>query len=228
MEEIINNQENVNKGSKKFGVASFVLGIVSLVLAILMPKVCLICGILSIVFAVVSKKGSMSTAGLVLGIIGTVFSLLFVTIEMDIANDTDNQGIVSEGNIVSEEEARSKIIGTWYGTDDLSGLETDDYIIVFELDEDYNFTWGEYGDLENNRVEGKYTFEDLHKTNYGKTATYYQVELHGDKFYVDGILQDQEYGNTYEFGVINTNGVEDSGVLASTITGSLYYLKKVE
>lgn len=222
MEEIINNQENVNKGSKKFGVASFVLGIVSLVLAILMPKACLICGILSIVFAVVSKKGSMSTAGLVLGIIGTVISLLFVTIEMDIANDNDNQGIVSE------EDARSKIIGTWYGADDLSDLEDGNYTIVFKLDEEYNFTWGEYGDLEDNRVEGKYTFEDLHKTNYGKNATYYQVEIKGDEYYYNGVLQDQEYGNTYEFGVINTNGVEDSGVLASTITGSLYYLKKVD
>lgn len=222
MEEIINNQENVNKGSKKFGVASFVLGIVSLVLAILMPKVCLICGILSIVFAVVSKKGSMSTAGLVLGIIGTVISLLFVTIEMDIANANDNQ------EIVSEEDARSKIVGTWYGADDLSDFEDGNYTIVFKLDEEYNFTWGEYGDLENNRIDGKYTFEDLHKTNHGKNATYYQVEIKGDEYYYNGVLQDQEYGNTYEFGVINTNGVEDSGVLASAITGSLYYLKKVE
>lgn len=220
-QEIINNQSDSNVGNKKLGVASLVLGIVAVVLAILMPKLCLICGILSIIFSVVSKKASLSTAGMVLGIIGTVISFLFVTIEMDIDNGSNNAEIVSE-------DARSKVIGTWYGASDLSSLEKGDYTIIFKLDEDYNFTWGEYGDSENNRVEGKYTFEDLHKTNYGKNTTYYKVEIKGDKFYMNGALQNQEYGNTYEFGVINTNGVEDSGVLASTITSSLYFLKKVE
>lgn len=222
-------EESINNiGSKKLGVASFVLGIISLVMAILMPWMCLLCGILSIIFSIVSKKASMATAGMVLGIVGTVFSSLFCYIDSNIGNNDNNVGSIITEIVSDEVDPRSKIIGTWYGAGSLSSLEKGDYSVVFILDEDYNFTWGKYGDLKNNKVEGKYTFKDLEKTNYSGNTSYYEVEIKGENYYMNGNLQHEEYGNTYEFGVVNTGGKENSGVIASHISGSMYYLKKIQ
>jgi len=223
-ENIVNEKNNVQEGNKRLGIASFVLGLLSLVLAILMPKFCLICAIVSIIFSVISKKGSLATAGMVLGIIGAVISLMFVCIEMDTGTGFDDS--VNNSEIVLEEEdPRNKIIGTWYGAGDLTSLENGDYSIVFILDEDYNFTWGQYGNLDKNYIKGTYTFEDLHKTNYGKNCSYYRVAITGDEYYNNGVLQDEPYGNTYEMGVVNDN---ISGVILSEITGSMYFLEKVK
>jgi len=69
---------------KGYGIASLVLGIISIIFCLLgyLP---LICGILAIVFATIhyKKEGKkkeghgLATAGLVTGIIGTLFSALY-------------------------------------------------------------------------------------------------------------------------------------------------------
>lgn len=224
MEDNILNNNSVEKQNKGLGIASFVLGIISVVFVLFMPKLCLVCSILSIIFAIISNKGSMATAGKVLGIIGVVISFTFVCIDMDIGTNPDNS-LNSNGTIAEEKDARNKVIGTWYGAGDLTSLENGDYSIVFILDEDYNFTWGQYGNLDKNYIKGTYTFEDLHKTNYGKNCSYYRVEITGDEYYNNGVLQDEPYGNTYEMGVVNDNV---SGVILSEITGSMYFLQKAE
>jgi len=60
-----------------FAVASLVLGIVAMTLPL--PVIDIIIGVLGLIFAVIAKKrghqGGMSTAGLVLSILGTIFSV---------------------------------------------------------------------------------------------------------------------------------------------------------
>jgi len=62
-----------------FAIASLVLGIIAMVLPI--PVIDVIIGVLGLIFAIVAKRsghrGGMSTAGLVLSIIGTVWALWF-------------------------------------------------------------------------------------------------------------------------------------------------------
>jgi len=59
-----------------YAVASLVLGIVAMIFPI--PVFCVIIGVLGLVFAIIAKKqghqGGMSTAGLVLSILGTIWS----------------------------------------------------------------------------------------------------------------------------------------------------------
>ena len=69
----------VKKNKNGFGIASLVLGIIS-ILFILIPLIGLICGILGIIFSVKQRKtfsNGVSTAGLVLSIIGTSMSFIF-------------------------------------------------------------------------------------------------------------------------------------------------------
>lgn len=74
--------ENNVKQNNPMAIASLVLGIVSCVFAFLYVWVGLVCGVVAIILAVkgrkiVTQKG-LATAGLVLGIIGTALSGLFV------------------------------------------------------------------------------------------------------------------------------------------------------
>ena len=82
--EVIQNQETKVKGKNGMAIASMVLGIVGTVLIFRKGILALVCGILAIVFAVISKKkngkNGMATAGLILGIIDLSLSVVFILI----------------------------------------------------------------------------------------------------------------------------------------------------
>jgi flagellar biosynthesis protein FlhB len=66
--------------SNSYGIASFVLGILSIVL-FLAPYISIFLGILAIVFARIQEKtykNSQSTAGFICGIIGTVLAVIML------------------------------------------------------------------------------------------------------------------------------------------------------
>ena len=70
------------KKSVGFGIASLVLSIIGLTLW-LVPPLAIILSILAIIFAIVQKKinsTGISTAGLIIGIIGTVLNLVTLLI----------------------------------------------------------------------------------------------------------------------------------------------------
>lgn len=70
------------KNTHAYGIASFVLGIIGLLL-ILAPYIGIFCSILAIVFYGVQKKHEvtgLATAGLVTGIIGTVINAIMLLI----------------------------------------------------------------------------------------------------------------------------------------------------
>ena len=64
-----------------WGIASLVLGICSIVFALLFAPIGLICGVLGFIFSFKQKKvhaNGISTAGFVTSLIGGILSLLFV------------------------------------------------------------------------------------------------------------------------------------------------------
>ena len=72
-------EENEQKESNGLGVASLVLGILSIIFIFVVQWIGLILGIIGIVLAVNARKNNPSgvaTAGLVLSIVGTVFCAL--------------------------------------------------------------------------------------------------------------------------------------------------------
>lgn len=75
-------------GDYGLSIASMVLGVISIVLYCL-PGVCFLCGIISIVFGGISVAGKkpgkgMAVAGLVCGIVGISFFILFRIIEVSL------------------------------------------------------------------------------------------------------------------------------------------------
>lgn len=223
----------MEKEKKGLSIASMVLGIVAIVLFCVMP-ISIICATCAVTFGVIGiNKGGkgMAITGITLGIISVVLTVVIFIIPTDIEyNYDENDAINIEHNVDKSKQENSDssikaVVGTWQCTDSIYAIDKYNYSVTFKLDEDMNFLWGKYEDTDRNYVVGKYTFKDLHKTNHGKTAKYYEIKLDGEEFYIDGQLQDEEYGNTYEMGVVEN---ENSAALASTISGSLYFCTREE
>jgi len=89
--------ENKTNG---LAVASLVCGIVSVVFSFLFTRIGLIAGILAIIFSIMGRKKAeagktgMCTAGLVLGIVGTALSAVFIVCALCIIG-TVNEAINS-------------------------------------------------------------------------------------------------------------------------------------
>lgn len=78
-----NNGMNQPGKSDGMGIASLVLGIVSIVMSCCITYVGLICGVVGIILAIMSnKKGknNMATAGLVCSIIGIVLAIILIIV----------------------------------------------------------------------------------------------------------------------------------------------------
>ena len=182
-------ENNVQEGNKRLGIASFVLGLLSLVLAILMPKFCLICAIVSIIFSVISKKGSLATAGMVLGIIGAVISFMFVCIEMDIGNGIDDS--INNSEIVLEENnVKYYEIPKWMKNEPKTMKDKERVNdIISKYEEKYNVNFNyigcSYSEVEKNvyEVSTVYAFSD----EYPEVYTCLRVNPDNDGGYIQDI-----------------------------------------
>lgn len=77
--EVIKENNEMNEEKKGMSITSMVLGIVGMII------VPLICGILAIIFSVIGKKKGgkgFATAGLVLGIIDTVYGVISLVLAL--------------------------------------------------------------------------------------------------------------------------------------------------
>lgn len=186
---------------------SLVLGVLTLVAVFIVQIFTMPFSLVGIVFGVLSlKENRKNKWGLILNIISFLLAVPILLLYMDLFG-------LSFGNPVA---------GSW-SCKSFDGTEGAEYVVSMDLKNNGEFTWSKYGDVENNHVIGKYTVEDLHKTNAGKTADYYSVTLTGDEFVMDGEVQDDLYKSTYEMGVIRD---EDAAIMMNVATYNMYMCYK--
>lgn len=160
-----------------------------------------------IVFGILSlKENKKNKWGLILNIISFLLAVPVLLLYMNIFG-------LSFGDPVE---------GSW-NCKSFDGTESAEYVVSMDLKNNGTFSWNKYGDAGNNHVFGKYTVEDLHKTNAGKTADYYSVTLTGDEFVMDGEVQDNLYKSTYEMGVFRE---EDVAIMMNVATNNMYMCYK--
>jgi hypothetical protein len=70
--------------SNKLGIASLVLGILSILFSAVLP-IALILGILAIIFGIKRRKSNVAIAGIITGALGIVFSILLVMAVISLA-----------------------------------------------------------------------------------------------------------------------------------------------
>lgn len=197
-----NNNQNSNKKNNSWkNAVSFVIGIVSLVLVFLFQILTMPLSIVGLVFGILAiKENKKYKVGLILNIISLI---LAISMFMFYSNIPINQAI-----------------GTW-DCKKFDGVGAgSDYVVTMQLNNDNEFIWNKYNDAKNNHVIGTYEFEDLHKTNYGKTANYYQITLNGEEYVNNGELQSEAYKSKYEMGILKNT---DEAIIINVNTYNMYY-----
>lgn len=202
------NERAVKNGHKDWkNTTSLALGVLTLVVVFIFQIFTMPFSATGIVFGVLSlKENKKNKWGLILNIISFLIAVPILLLYMNIFG-------LSFGNPVE---------GSW-NCKSFDGTESAEYVVSMDLKNNGTFSWNKYGDAENNHVFGKYTVEDLHKTNAGKTADYYSVTLTGDEFVMDGEVQDDPYKSTYEMGVFRE---EDAAIMMNVATNNMYMCYK--
>ena len=114
------------------------------------------------------------------------------------------------------------------------GGSSEEVIVNFILNEDGTFEWKFAEDPYDNYVKGTYTFKDLNKINNGENARYVEIELNGEEFVIDGVVQEDIYKSKYEMALVteNEDGVINSKydiysiLLINSDTYNMYYAER--
>lgn len=209
----IQNQEI--KKSDGLLVASLIISIIAIILAIFTNVLAVILAIIGIVLGIISKpKGTIKIVSIALNI----FAIFLVGIIILFSAIRDFN--FSEKN--EEIKENSVVVGKYNCTSFDGYNKKGNYIIRFEINSNYTFLWGKYGDTRNNYVKGTYTFKDLEKKNPSGNYSYYNIDITGDEFVENGRKQTEKYHSAYEFGITKENG-KKQGIIMNTKTYNMYY-----
>lgn len=230
--QFINNVAN-NEIKKKegLGVASIVLGIISLVLAFLVNIFIIPLALVGLILGIINKamKGK-KFAGIILNALAIILSVIvfFVILFImgigisEFVNSDEGKDYLNKFyNELDRQTSDNYVEGTWNCKSFDGSGESDNYIVTMKLNEDYTFYWGKYND-DTNYVTGTYTFTDLEKKNNSGDYAYYNVKLDGEDFYMDGEKQEEEYKSEYEMGITSIAGKKQA-VMINPKSYNMYY-----
>lgn len=211
---------NTEKQKNGLAIASLVIGIVSIVLSLLINVFIFPLAITGLILGIVNKnKCGQKTAGIILNSISMVISIIvLICISFIFVGVFNIFGNLYED--IKEDINSNPVNGVWNCKSFDGSGPSDDYIITLKLNDDYSFVWNKYEDELNNHVYGKYTYEDENKTNHSGDYSYYMIDLVGEEFVNNGVLQDQEYKSQYEMGINKEYG---EAILMNVSTYNMYY-----
>lgn len=207
--------QNINKSEEKNGlaVASLVIGIISTILSFFLNIFIFPVAITGLILGIVNKnKCGSKTAGIILNSLSMVIAIIILTAAILIVGSLNE--LLEEGFNTND------VSGVWNCKSFDGAGESDEYIVTMKLNNDYSFVWNKYGDEINNHVYGTYIYEDEEKTNYSGDYKYYMIDLIGEEYVNEGVLQEQEYKSQYEIGINEEYG---EAILMNVVTYNMYY-----
>ncbi|MBO6195655.1 MAG: zinc-ribbon domain-containing protein [Bacilli bacterium] len=232
--------QELNKKGEGLGTASMVLGIIALVLCFIINIGTLPISLTGLILGIVNKaKKGKKISGIILNGIALVLSIIIFLIMIalgvavfgsfvnTIENNPELKSKIKEGVETIEREAERQTSSNYvegnYNCKEFDGSsEGDEYLVRLELDDDYHFMWGKYGETYNIYVKGTYTFKDLEKKNGSGEYSYYSININGDVYVEDGITQNKPNPQEYEFGITTKYG-KKQGILMNTRSQNMYY-----
>ena len=218
--------------SEGLGIASMVLGIISLVFCIFLNILTLPLSLTGLILGIVNKaKKGKRISGIILNSISIILSIVIfifiiflgITIIGSVFSDPDIRDRINNFYNELERNSSSNYVEGTYNCKSFSGSgEGSNYIVRLELNDNYTFLWGKYNDTKDNYVNGTYTFEDLDKKNGSGDYSYYSITLYHDNFYENGIKKNTSDKSEYEFGITKKNN-KKQGIIMNAKTYNMYY-----
>lgn len=204
---------NANDNKDKMGIASLVIGIISLIFAYFLNIIILPVAIVGLILGIINKKkSSKKTAGIILNAISILIIVVMIVISVLVLKSS---GIFDELLNI-----KNPVNGEYV----CSYMYDDSNKITLNLNKDGTFSYGPYGNMEKNYVIGNYTYSDLNKTNGSGEYKYYLLDLEGDKedFVVDGVPNENDFSAKMEFGITTKDG-KRNGIIMFYSTYNIYY-----
>ena len=220
---MVNNNNYANNSKEKLGIASFVIGIISIVLSIFFSFLVLPLAIAGLVLGIINKvKKGKKTDGIILNSIALIVIVVVTIISMFVLKTGFIEFFSRFNSKVDYLTSKNYVAGNY----DCKGVDsnTDKYLVTLHLNKDKTFIYGPYGDLENNYVKGTYTFEDEHKSNNTGEYQYFMLTMSGSKedFVANGVPSDQDFNFKMEFGLTKKDG-KKQGVIMFLSSYNMYY-----
>ena len=215
-------ENNIPQKNNPSGVviAALVIGIISIVLSFVIGPLVIPLSIVGFCLGIINKdKGAIKITSIILNCLSAVigiFILIFFGSFLLMA-------LIALNKIPDELENDIPVSGYWDCKSFDGETPSDDYVITFDLDDNYNFSVFKYDDIENNYASGKYTYKDLHKTSQTGDLKYYSVKLRSEKLVENGIDNTQQFSSEFEIGINEDN---DEAVFINTETYNMYYCYK--
>lgn len=210
---INNYNSNSSQNNNGLAIASLIIGIVSVFLSFFINIFIFPISITGLILGIVNKnKCGQKVAGIILNSLSMVIALIILIASIFII------GFLAD--FTEEDFVSNPVSGVWNCKSFDGTGESDEYLITLKLDSNYNFSWSKYEDELDNHVYGTYTYIDENKTNYSGDYSYYMIDLVGEEFVSNGILQDQEYKSQYEMGINEEYG---EAILMNVSTYNMYY-----
>ena len=228
-EELKNVTLKQDKGNKIISEESkaqsaFIIGIISLVFSLAFNMISLIMSTFGLIKAIkVKKETPHRRAAIAMNTIALVISGFVLTFGVSIFprfyRDSSKIDIST-----TQSKNEIPIAGRFNCQGGSSSYDTGEYNMVLYLDNYNHFTIGTYGDLENNKATGTYTYKYLNKTDHSGNYKYYEVKLNGYKnsFIHNGEVQEDAYNTVLEFAITKKNGKKE-GLIYFTPSSSMNY-----
>ena len=125
--------------------------------------------------------------------------------------------------IIALSGSTDKYVGTWNckGYSSTSG-ESGDYMVTLVLKSNGEYTFGQYGDLDNNHSLGTFTsrYEESKKKSTGHD--FYQLDFQNREFIINGVKQSGNYTMSMEMELVKRN----EALIINAKTYAMYYCYK--
>lgn len=201
----INNEVEPTLSESKKIKSFLIMSIVAIFLNIISPFMGIIFSIISLINGLKIRKGIKGrTAIIVISIIGLVAPLI-VLLVVAIFFSFNLKSIIS--NIDTNNPTVSPVAGRYNCQTGSSTFDYGRYDLVLYMDGNENFTLGLYGNLPQNRVLGKYTYELSDTSNTDSKYKTYTIEFTSDKdsYITDGVIQDETFNKKATFSIKEVN-----------------------
>lgn len=224
-----NNNFNNSPKKEPLGIASLIIGIISLILAIFFNFSILPLAFIGLILGIVNKiTRGKKIAGIVLNILAIVVVIVEILLVVLFLNSNFFKSEIFKETMErfyterKYRESKNFIAGKY----DCTGYDsyTDQYLISLYLYDNNTFLYGPYNRMEKNYVKGTYTYQPLTKEN-DNGFKFFSVKMQGNKenYVHDGELSDKDFYSSFEIALIY-KGSKKQGLLAFT-TGynNMYY-----
>ena len=213
------------KERKGLVIASFIIGIVSLVFALLVNILVLPLAILGLVFGIIGKAPrGKKIAGIIMNSIAIALSIIVLILLLVVFYSIDANDNNYFSNLYNEMFGSNKVEGKWYCKVAYTTYKANNYTLILDFKDNNKFDWKDYKNPSLNYVKGTYSY--ITKREKADNSKYYnEVTLRPTKMYLYGRKRTTKVSTIYKMYITQKVAPRKSKMI-NNVTHNTYYCEE--